>query len=596
MSNFTSDLKDIWRLVYPYFLRRTPGEISLWFIGPVRAPENVIGFCLLGGVIAFEIGFTVILKMVNTWQADFFNSIQEKKFQDFIYLLLYFVVLAAVYVAVAVQKAYINQLLQVRWRKSMTEHFVGRWLGPAQHYRMRMISGPADNPDQRISEDVHTFVGSTMVLGIGFFGNLMRLFTFLFVLWQLSEAFPMTSFGAPFNVPGYLIIIAAAYAAVGTFFTHLIGRPLVGLQFSKERYEANFRFAMARVRENGEQIALLGGEEAERAALHERFGSVLANVYAVIRRQRKLNIFTYSFSNLSTVFPFLMLGPAYFFGKATLGSLMQTRGAFDSVLDGLTWFVDNYTNLADYRATVQRLTGFEAAMKLTDQASVSPPHIERQAAGKVFAARDLVVSLPEGRPLSAAPGLVFEAGDRVLLSGISGSGKTTLLRAFSGIWPFGKGRVDVPPGTCVLVLPQRTYLPQGTLRQALTYPRLPDAYPDTDVRSALAAVGLGHLAAELDEAANWMFRLSGGEQQRLGVARALLAKPDWLFLDEATAALDSGGERELYEVLLDRLPKTAIVSIAHRDTLDDLHNRRIEMRRSAGGLFQATEAVARAAE
>ena len=597
MTHFIEDVKDIWRLTRPYFQRKTPGEIRLWFIGPVIVQERWIGFGLLASIVALEIAFSYIAKIFNSWYNSFYNTLQDKDFAGFKYYMAYFFALAFLHILISVYKNYINQILQIRWRKSMTEDFVERWLAPAQHYRMRMVSGPADNPDQRIAEDVHEFVGNTMVLGIGFFGNAVRLGIFLLVLWQLSTSFPMTSFGLSFNIPGYLIWIAIIYAAIGTVFTHLIGRPLIALNFHQQRFEANFRFGMARIRENSEQIALLGGEGAEKAGLGERYGSILANVYAVVRRQKRLGFFTSFFGQFSVIFPFLLLGPAYFFGKATLGTLMQTNQAFSNVQDGLTWFVDSYTNLAAYRAVVQRLTGFEAVMAASNAAAAAEPHI-LAATGRTgtFSAEGVVVSLPDRTPLSAVPSLILRAGDRVLLSGHSGTGKTTLLRAFSGIWPFGQGRIEVPEGSRTLVLPQRTYLPLGTLRQALVYPETLETYTDAAMRDALVGVGLGHLEPELDRADNWSQRLSGGEQQRLGVARAFLAKPDFLFLDEATSALDEAGESDLYQALIERLPRAGIVSIAHRSTLDAFHHRRIEMSRGPTGVFQAVDTLPQAAE
>ena len=597
MTHFVEDVKDIWRLTRPYFQRKTPGEIRLWFIGPIVVQERWIGLGLLASIIALEIAFSYIAKIFNSWYNSFYNTLQDKDFAGFKYYMAYFFALAFLHIFISVYKNYINQILQIRWRKSMTEDFVERWLAPAQHYRMRMVSGPADNPDQRIAEDVHEFVGNTMVLGIGFFGNAVRLGIFLLVLWQLSISFPMTSFGLSFNIPGYLIWIAIIYAAIGTVFTHLIGRPLIALNFHQQRFEANFRFGMARIRENSEQIALLGGEGAERAGLGERYGSILANVYAVVRRQKRLGFFTSFFGQFSVIFPFLLLGPAYFFGKATLGTLMQTNQAFSNVQDGLTWFVDSYTNLAAYRAVVQRLTGFEAVMATSNAAAAAEPHIHaRSGRAGTFSAEGVVVSLPDRTPLSAIPSFNLAAGDRVLLSGHSGTGKTTLLRAFSGIWPFGQGRIEVPEGARTLVLPQRTYLPLGTLRQALVYPETLETYDAAAMRDALIGVGLGHLEPELDRADNWSQRLSGGEQQRLGVARAFLAKPDFLFLDEATSALDEAGENELYRALIERLPRAGIVSIAHRATLDAFHHRRIEMSRGPTGIYQAVDTLPQAAE
>ncbi len=597
MTHFVQDVKDIWRLANPYFRRKTPGEIHLWFIGPVRMPENWIGLGLLGCVVALEVGASYMSKLLNNWSQGFGDAIQAKDWNAFLASLGEFTLIATPYLLIFAYNNYLNQVLQIRWRKAMTDDFVERWLSPARHFRMRLIAGPADNPDQRISEDVHQFVGNTMVLGIGFFGNFLRLAIFLQVLWVLSTAFPMTSFGLSFNIPGYLVWLAVIYAGLGTAITYIIGRQLVNLKYNQERFEANFRFGMARIRENSEQIALLGGEAAERAVLAERYGSILGNVYGVVRLSLRLNFFSFFFSQFSNIFPYLLLGPAFFFGTATYGTLMRSVSTFGRVQDGLTWFADSFTLLANYRAIVQRLTSFEAVMAQSDASAAAKPHIATlPSSGEAFAAEGVVVSLPDRTPLTAAPAFSLRSGDRVLLSGRSGSGKTTLLRAFSGVWPYGEGKVEVPDGTRTLVLPQRSYLPLGTLRQAISYPHNLDAYPDAAVRDVLGAVGLDHLGEELDRADNWPQRLSGGEQQRLGVARAILSKPDWLFLDEATSALDGPSEVALYETLIERLPGAGIVSITHRDSLDAFHNRRVEMTRGPSGVFQAADTLPQAAE
>ncbi len=597
MTHFVQDVKDIWRLAIPYFRRRTPGEIRLWRFGQVRMPENWIGIGLLACVIGLEVGASYMSKLLNNWSQGFGDAIQDKNWHAFLVSLGDFAWIVSIYIVVYSFNNYLNQVLQVRWRKSMTDDFVERWLSPAQHFRMRLIAGPADNPDQRISEDIHSFVGNTMVLGVGFFGNLLRLIIFLQVLWVLSTAFPMTSFGLGFNIPGYLVWLAVLYAAAGTAITYVIGRQLVSLKFNQERFEANFRFGMARIRENSEQVAMLGGETAERAVLTERYGSILGNVYGIVRLTLRLNFFSFFFSQFSSIFPYLLLGPAFFFGTATYGTLMRSVSTFSRVQDGLTWFADSFAQLANYRAIVQRLTSFEAVMDQSDAAAAAKPNIvTRPGTAEAFAAEGVVVSLPDRTPLTGAPAFSLRSGDRVLLSGRSGSGKTTLLRAFSGVWPYGEGRIDVPAGTRTLVLPQRSYLPLGTLRQAITYPHTLDTYADAEVRDVLEAVGLGHLGPELDRADNWPQRLSGGEQQRLGVARAILSKPDWLFLDEATAALDSEAERAVYATLIERLPAAGIVSITHRDTIDVFHNRRVEMTRGPSGVFQAGEALPAAAE
>jgi ABC-type long-subunit fatty acid transport system fused permease/ATPase subunit len=354
MTHFVQDVKDIWRLAVPYFRRKAPGEIHLWLIGPVRMPENWIGIGLLAFVVALEVGGSYMSKLLNNWSQGFGDSIQAKDWHAFLASLGEFALIVTPYLIIFSLNNYINQVLQIRWRRAMTDDFVARWLSPAQHYRMRLVAGQADNPDQRISDDIHQFVGNTMVLGVGFFGNFLRLAIFLQVLWVLSTAFPMTSFGLSFNIPGYLVWLAVLYAGLGTALTYLIGRQLVNLKYNQERFEANFRFGMARIRENSEQIALLGGEAAERSALDERYNSILGNVYGVVRLQLRLNFFSFFFSQFSNIFPYLLLGPAFFFGTATYGTLMRSVSTFGRVQDGLTWFADSFQQLANYRAIVQR--------------------------------------------------------------------------------------------------------------------------------------------------------------------------------------------------------------------------------------------------
>jgi putative ATP-binding cassette transporter len=425
----------------------------------------------------------------------------------------------------------------------------------------------------------------------------VRLGLFLIVLWELSEQFPMTSLGLSFNIPGWLVWIALLYSAIGTLFTHLIGRSLVRLNFDQQRFEADFRFGMARVRENSEQIALLHGEETERSSLIGHYANILANAYARIKRQKAVTWFTAGFGQLSAIFPILLLGPAYFFGTMKLGTLTQTMGAVSQVQDAMNWFVDSYTTLAQYRAVVKRLVGFEAAMHAAEEAARQTNRIETVSAQVPhLAATGLIVNRAHSGQITSLPSLTLNPGERVILSGPSGSGKTTLLRALSGIWPFGSGRIEVPEHARLLVLPQRTYLPTGSLRDALTYPEQQGDYADNDVRDCLAATGLGHLADRLDDVDLWSNVLSGGEQQRVGIARALLMKPDYLFLDEATSALDAAAESALLTMLMERLPNAAILCVSHNQDIDGHFKRRVLMTKGSDGLFSLGGMAAIAAE
>ena len=586
MSDFLAALKDIWRLAYPYFVSREAGEFKLWRFGTYRSREGYIALGLLAMIIALEIGYSYMTKLLNSWYNDFYTALQEKNIEGFKSSLKLFCLLAATAIVIIVYKSYVNQILQIRWRRSMTDFYMRRWLSPSAHYRMRLTGDAADNPDQRIADDIHSFVGQTMIIGVGFFGNAVRLGIFLFVLWNLSTTFPMTTFGFTFNIPGYLIWIALVYAVLGTWLNHLIGRALVMLNFNQERFEADFRFALARVRENSEQVALLKGEFSELGGLRARYAALLANVYAVVEKRKSLNWFGSFYSQISSIFPLIVLSPAYFFGTAKLGDVIQTSSAFSHVQDNMSWFIDTYQSLANYRAIVKRLTGFEESIQTSDRVLTATPHIATSpATGPALTARGLRVTRPTGEPITSAAALSVAPGERLLIDGPSGSGKTTLIRALSGIWPFGGGTVEVPKGARVLVLPQRSYMPQGTLRQVLAYPGDNAAYPDAEVRAALDAVGLGHLAARLDEADLWSNILSGGEQQRVGVARALLMRPDFLFLDEATSALDAPAQAKLQRLLVERLGTKAIVSVAHNIGADDFHTRRLAMEAGADGKF-----------
>jgi putative ATP-binding cassette transporter len=560
-----STLATIWRLASPYFY----------------SPDRKAGRMLLAAVIAIELSLVAINVMVNQWYNRFYNALQERNWDAFVSELLFFCGLAGAYILLAVYQIYLNQWLQIRWRRWMTQRYLGNWLADANHYRMQLLGDAADNPDQRIAEDIQMFVERTLTIGIGLLSAVVTLGSFVVILWSLSVAAPLHLFGGEWNIPGYLVWAALIYAIVGTYCTHLIGWPLVGLNFLQQRYEADFRFNLVRVRENSEQIALLKGEPAETDRLVDRFNRVVANWMLIMSRTKRLTFFTASYSQISIIFPYVVVSPAYFAGKMQLGGLMQTASAFNSVQTSLSFFINVYRSLAEWRSVIQRLDGFNLSVAAAQAAARTPPVIEVHADGASSAVelQELKVNLPTGTPLVASDTIKLPRGEPVLVNGPSGSGKSTLFRAIAGLWPFGSGRVVLPKDARVMMLPQRPYFPVSTLLTAVTYPAETGQFDRETVAEAIRAVGLPALALRLDEEAHWNRMLSLGEQQRLGMARALLQKPDFLFLDEATASLDEPSEAALYRLLRERLPQVTIISIGHRSTLAAFHRRRLALER-----------------
>ncbi len=564
MPGLLSTLATIWRLASPYF----------------RSEDKLAGRVLLAAVIAIELSIVGISVLLNQWNNAFYNALQDRNWDAFVNQLLYFCALAAAYIVLAVYQLYLNQWLQIRWRRWLTREYLEHWLIGANHYRMQLLGDAADNPDQRIAEDIQMFIERTLTIGVGLLSSIVTLGSFVVILWSLSAAAPFHFFGRVIDFPGYLVWAALIYAAIGTLATHLVGRALIALSFMQQRYEADFRFNLVRVRENGEQIALLEGEPAERDRLLGRFANVVANYMAIMSRQKKLTFLTASYSQVSIVFPYIVASPAYFAGAIQLGGLMQTASAFNSVQGALSFFITVYRSLAEWRAVIERLSGFDRAVQAARALAKTQPAITLapNSAG-TLAFNDLAVRLPNGAALVNADGLTIAPGERVLVSGPSGSGKSTLFRALAGIWPFGSGTVAMPRGARVMTLPQRPYFPIASLGSAVIYPAEPGSIDAPKIANVIAAVGLPALAARIEEQAHWNRMLSLGEQQRLGIARAILHAPDFLFLDEATASLDEPAEAELYQLLEQRLKNTTIVSIGHRSTLAAFHQRRLAMTR-----------------
>jgi putative ATP-binding cassette transporter len=578
VKNFTASLGTIWRLASPYF----------------RSEDRWAGRILLAAVVVIELALVAIQVILNQWYNRFYNTLQDHNWNAFIAALIFFCFLAAIYTVLSVYQLYLNLWLQIRWRRWMTQTYLRQWLNSANHYRMQLLGDAADNPDQRIAEDIKMFIDSgngvgLLPIGLGLLNAAVTFCSFVIILWGLSEQAPLTLFGV--TIHGYLVLAAIAYAIVGTALTHLIGRALIPLNFRQQRFEADFRFNLVRSRENSEQIAALGGEAAERERHVGRFNQLADNWIAIMQRTKKLTFFTASFSQASVIFPYLMAAPAYFAGSIQLGGLMQTGAAFGSVQTALSYFVTAYRSIAEYQAVVARLAGFERAIAAGRAAALDQPSIQvvqRHDAGAIKLDR-LEVQLPQGEELLEAQPIAFAAGEPVLVTGPSGAGKSTLFRAMAGIWPFGSGLVMVPEAAKVMLVPQRPYFPVATLATAITFPGRAGTIDDAQLAEALVAVGMPELVNRLHEEAHWNRMLSLGEQQRLAIARTLIHKPDYLLLDEATASLDEPSEAMLYRLLQDRLKGTAIISIGHRSTLRAFHSRHVEVS-TAGAVSQLRDA------
>jgi len=564
VRNLLAALDDVRRIAMPYF----------------NSEDRWPGRFLLVGVIALEFSIVALNVLFNQWNARFYNAIEVRDWDAFQLEMLIFAGLAALFIVAAVYQLYLQLWLRIRWRRWMTEQYLVRWLHDATHYRMRLTGDVADNPDQRIAEDLDQFADYAIRIGIGFLGSVATLVSFVTILWQLSNQAQTPWLG---SIPGYLVWSALFYAVAGTWLAHLIGRPLVRLNFNQQRYEADFRYHLVRMRENGEQVALLAGEEAERHRLGQRFATLVDNFMQIMTARKRLIGFTAGYEQISIIFPFIVVSPAYFAGTIPLGVLTQTASAFGQVQNAFSFFVNAYAQLAEWRAITERLIGFEESAAQAERLRAAE-HIERYEQGSdALTIDDLLLRLPSGAALVSAEDVVIKEDESVLVTGRSGSGKSTLFRAIAGIWPFGEGGITIGNGKKLLVLPQRPYLPFGRLDEALAYPEAPQQFGAARLAEVLHAVDLSRLVDRLDEEAPWPHVLSQGEQQRVSLARALLAAPDVLLLDEATSALDEDAEAKLYRLLETRLPGTTLISIGHRSTLNELHKRRLHLEPAVDG-------------
>jgi putative ATP-binding cassette transporter len=582
--SFVPSIQRIARLASPYFEAPESTQAQMWPAGPFSIGTGRLGILLLVFLVVLnqvQVGISLRLSFFNR---DFYNAIQEKDAASFWYQLIYvFSLWAAISVISNLIELFANYTLLIRWRRWMAEKFSAAWLRNGTHYRVA-LAGTADNPDQRIAEDTRAFVNQTYGFALPLLTQVSTLVSFSIILWSIPVASKVP--GTDITIPGFIFWMALIYSVAATWIAHMIGRPMIGLEFEQERREANFRFSLARLREYSEQIALMRGEGTEQRHLSQRFGDIVTNFYRLVWARLKLNSFIASFGQANVVVPYILLAPHYFAGTITLGIMTQVASAFDRVQTAMSFFIDRYQSIAQYVASINRLTSFEAAVAQAQAATAGERGLHMATApNNLVHANGVTLALPNGAPIVRVNDLNLGRERRTLVVGPSGSGKSTLFRAIAGIWPFGEGKVDVPAGAQIMLLPQRPYLPQGTLRAALAYPSPEDSYGDAEIREAMGKVKLAHLAERLDEIDLWGQRLSGGEQQRLAFARALLARPDWLFLDEATASLDEKLEGEIYATINSELPEAYIVSIGHRSTLRDMHDAIVTMEPNEDGTF-----------
>jgi len=543
---------------------------------------------LLLAVVLLTLGMVYLTVLLNQWNNAFYSALQDKNMPAFRGQLFRVTYLITIFIFLAVYQVYLNQMLEIRWRRWLTDRYLRAWLSNDAYYRMQLQASETDNPDQRIAEDVHLLATHTLALFTGGLRAVVTLVTFVAILWGLSGSLSVTVGEVSIRLPGYMVWVALIYAIVGTWVTDWLGRPLVRLNFERQRYEADFRFSLVRFRENAEGVALYRGEADELRGFRERFEEVVSNWWRIMLRQKRMTYFTSGYGLGAWIVPSIVAAPRYFRGELGLGGLMQTAQAFQQVQDALSFFVQSYKEVAAWCAVVDRLAGFDRTLeRVRLQAASGFRRVEGRPTHLTVAGVDIY--RPDGQLLMANVNLSLRRGDTVLLTGASGSGKSTLIRAIAGIWPFGKGEIRAAPDARMLFLPQRPYLPIGVLRDVVSYPMPAGGVDDATLREMLEAVGLIELGVHLDEPAHWALRLSPGEQQRIAIARALVQKPEWLFLDEATSAVDEAAETRLYRLLRERLSETALFSIGHRATLHAFHARRLVVQLAGSGPASVVE-------
>ena len=560
--------RDLWGIVKPY-----------WW----SSEEKWLARGLFLAIVLLNLFMVFISYRITEWYNTFYNALQKYDAPQAWHQLLVFLILATPWILAAVYQTYLTQMLQIRWRQWLTKRYLDAWLARGTYYQMQVLGDGTDNPDQRISQDLATFSSQTLNFVIGVISSITTIAAFLAMLWTLSSQVAIPWHGAKVVIPGYLVWAALLYSVCGTVLSAVVGRRLIHLNFNQERFNADFRFSLVRIRENSESIALYRGEAQEREHLLARFGNVFRNFWQIMKRTKRLNWWVSGYGQAAVIFPVLVSLPAYFAKVIQIGSIFQISSAFGQVQGALSFIVNSYTDLASWHAVVDRLRFFQQAMDTISSIREKHANIIRRD-GRILRLQGLKVQLPGGRELVRNLNLELTPGERLLVMGASGSGKSTLMRTVAGIWPFGEGTVELPAGDVSLFMPQKPYLPLGSLREALLYPFGDPATSDDQLRGVLDRAGLPELFPLLNENRMWAQVLSLGEQQRLAFGRIFLQRPAWVFMDEATSAVDEPAEGTLYGALIDLLPRTAIVSVGHRSSLTAFHDSRLVL--CGGGHWQ----------
>lgn len=563
-------------MIRPHFLRRSWQLTKPYW----TSEEKWHALAMLVAILLMAVAMVGLNVYISYWNRQLFNALQDFNEGVFPRLVLYFLIYLVVFIAIAIFQYYIQSLLQLRWRRWLTFHYVDKWVNHSRYYQLELDRHYSDNPDQRITEDIDAYTNLSLSLIIGLFSSILTLVSFIGLLWHISGNLTFSLAGHTFVITHYMVWVAIIYSFIGNWLAHVIGRKLISINYYKQRVEANLRFSLVRLRENGRAIAQMKGDRTERGQIRTRFQDIWEATRALIKYNKRLLGYSSGFSNLANIFPLFAAAPQYFAKQITLGNLSQISMAFGNVQSSLSWFVSSYSDLANWRTVVERLDNFNDALNKLPEPNQRPGQLFRQEENARPELSDLELTLPDGTSKLSIDNLVLNKGEDTLIEAPSGAGKSLLFGLLSGNWPFWQGKVTMPIST--FFVPQTPYLPIGTLKEVLAYPGTSAHYTAEEIETVICEVGLSQLVAQLDTHAHWERMLSPGEKQRISFARALLRRPEWLFLDEATAALDLSAEQSLYQLLKERLQGTTLISIAHKNTLTHFHLRVVVLSQSEG--------------